>query len=205
MLILLIVLITLSSVSCSSSRGSKPNGIRSQYINPSKVNEHSGIGIEPNDIKTLSDKMVRSILINSAIANGKMPRVIVDSKFFVNESNHNLNLNSIVDQFRINLLKAARNKIIFLSRENIDLVEDERELKSNNLVDDANGQLKKIKGADYRLVGRITSESRYSGSSGIRSNYYHFAFEVIDLEDDSIAWGDNFDIQKQGADDTVYR
>jgi len=93
----------------------------------------------------------------------------------------------------------------FVSRENVDLVKKEKDLKAKGSVDEGiNDNRQMIAGADYRLIGRITSRSSQEAESNVKSNYVQFSFEVLDLANGLSVWGNLYDIKKIGANDTIY-
>ena len=167
----------------------------------------SGVGIESQDVVAATDMMLRDMLSNVTLAGQSTPpRVIVDSAYFVNESTTRINVNSITDRLRINLNRAANGRMIFVGRQNVAMIEKERELKRSGVVD--GGTIRKTKataGADYRLAGRITSMDSISKTSGMASRYTQMTFEMIDLELGTIVWSGIYEFKKSAQDDVLYR
>ena len=62
-------------------------------------------------------------------------RVIIDAEYFRNESAQRINTNIIVDNLRVNLQRAAAGRIRFVSRESMDMVADERDMKRDGVTD----------------------------------------------------------------------
>lgn len=166
----------------------------------------SGIGIESQDLVPLSDRMVRDLLATPLFANAATaPRVIIDDTRFNNESNQPMNLALIVDRLRIELMRASGGKMHFVSRQNVDLVEKEKQLKSSGRVDAGSSQTSRaIAGADYMLIGRIAVQASTDRSSGMRANFYQITFEMLDLNNSLSVWGNIYDVKKAGADDKIY-
>jgi hypothetical protein len=101
---------------------------------PSRVT--GGVGIEGNDIVSMTDQMMRDILANQLFAAlASAPRVIVDSAYFVNEGSTPINKNLITDRLRVELSRAAAGRMLFVARESIRAVESEKELKREGVVD----------------------------------------------------------------------
>lgn len=167
----------------------------------------SGVGIESQDIVSATDQMMRDMLTNPALAGqAKPPRVIVDSQYFFNESTSRINVNQITDRLRVNLNRAANGRMVFVGRQNIAMVEAERELKREGKVD--GGTIRSTKataGSDYRLAGRITSLDAVATGSGTSSRYTQITFEMIDLELGTIVWSGIYEFKKSAQDDVVYR
>ena len=167
----------------------------------------SGVGIESQDIVAVTDKMMRDMLANPMLAGAATPpRVILDAAYVNNESTQRINKNLIVDRLRIELQRAAAGRMVFVSRENADMVAGERELKRAGYVDTATTGLTRAQaGADYRLAGRIGSQDAQDRSSGTAQRYNQITFEMIDLEAGTIVWSGIYEFQKAAQDDIVYR
>jgi penicillin-binding protein activator len=167
----------------------------------------SGVGIESQDIVGMTDKMMRDMLASPVLAGGQtVPRVILDSAYFNNESTQRLNKNLIVDRLRVELQRAAAGRMVFVSRENAEMVAQERDLKRAGYVDTATSGLTRAQaGADYRLAGRISSLDGHDRSTGTAQRYNQITFEMIDLESGTIDWSGIYEFQKAAQDDVVYR
>ena len=107
----------------------------------------------------MADRMMRDMLASPELAGrSKAPQVIVDAQYFRNESSQHLNPNAITDRLRVGLNRASQGRMSFISRESADMVEQERKLKQDGIVDVATtGFTGAQAGADFRLRGRITS------------------------------------------------
>jgi penicillin-binding protein activator len=199
----------LALAACMGGTGSMASGyVAPQYVDPTVATAGiSGIGFESQDIREMCDKMVRDLLAQPRFAHAMpAPRVIIDDSRFKNESNQMVNLNLLLDRVRIELMRASQGKIDFVSRQNVDLVEKEKQLKASGRVDEGAAESSRaIAGADYQLVGKITSQTTMSNKSGIRANYYQFALEMLDLNNGLSVWGNLYDLKKAGADDRIYR
>lgn len=167
----------------------------------------TGVGIESQDIVSMTDKMLRDILAHPVLGGStEPPRVIVDSTYFVNEGSTPINKNLITDRLRVELNRAARGRMYFIGRENIRAVESEKELKDLGVVDA--GTLRNTAttaGADYRLTGRINSLDKVNPSTGERARYNQIVFEMLDLDKGFIVWSGIYEFQKSGQDDIIYR
>lgn len=144
----------------------------------------SGVGIEAQDVIGMTDRMVRDMMGDPNLAQrGAAPRIIVDSRHFKNESTSRINVNAITNRLRVGLNRASGGKMVFVGREYIDAVERERELKREGKVDvGTSGLTRASYGADFRLVGTITSLDARSSSTGLMSRYTQITFEMLDLE-----------------------
>ena len=162
-----------------------------------------GVGIESTELVVMTNKMVADILSRPEFANRKpAPKIIVDSKYFRNESSSRLNVNMLTDRLRTELVIAARGRLKFISREDLDILESERDL------DTAYSKIpreRRASIADYRLSGRITSQSTMGVNTGRQSRYHLFVFQLIDTKNSEIVWANKYEFKKAGKSDVVYR
>jgi PBP1b-binding outer membrane lipoprotein LpoB len=170
-------------------------------------NTVAGVGMESQDIVSMTDRMMRDILANPAIAGRSTPpRIIIDSEYFANDSSSRINKNSITDRLRVELTRAAQGRLVFVARHYGDMVSREREAKRNGDTDRGTIRTTKAKaGADFRLGGRITSLDAASKSTGTVSRYHQITFELVDLEYETIAWSGLYEFRKEAQDDVLYR
>jgi len=193
---------------CVSAGGGGTGFVASQYVDPTTATAGvSGIGFESQDIRDMCDKMVRDLLAQPRFGRATpIPRVIIDDTRFKNESNQMINLALLLDRMRIELMRAADGRILFVSRQNVDLVEKEKQLKASGRVDEGAAESSRaIAGADYQLVGKLVSQTTSSNRSGMRANYYQVSLEMLDLNNGLSVWGNLYDVKKAGADDKLYR
>ena len=192
---------------CSSTAVNNTEGQSSQYKDPAKASENGGVGIESNDIVGMTDKMLRSMLNTPALTSKtKAPRVIVDAEYITNESTSRVNKNLLGDRLRIQLNRAAQGKMVFVARHLSDMVEKERELKRDGVVDAGTIRTTQAQaGADYRLGGRIMSQDAMKTDSQEVSRYHLITFEMIDLELGTVVWSDLYEFKKEAQDNVLYR
>ena len=166
-----------------------------------------GTGIESQDIVGMTDAMVRDLVSNSYLVNRKTPpRIIIDSKYFKNQSSSIINKNLITERLLINLNRASPGRLVFLDREDIEMVVDERELKREGMISTGNlGNSDKIYGADFRLTGKIMSLDSLNKSSGDESKYHQISFKLIDLETGVLVWTNTYEFKKSAASNVIYR
>jgi hypothetical protein len=167
----------------------------------------AGVGVESQDVISMTDKMLRDILATPGIAGRSVaPRIVIDADYFMNDSASRINKNAITDRLRVELNRAAGGRMVFLGRHYGDMVAKERELKREGGAD--GGTIRSTKaqaGADFRLGGRITSLDAASQRNGTLSRYHQITFELIDLELGNIAWSGLYEFKKEAQDDVVYR
>lgn len=167
----------------------------------------AGVGVESQDIVSMTDRMVRDILSNAAISGRTTPaRVIVDSAYFSNDSSSRINKNLITDRLRVELNRAAAGRLVFVARHYGDMVSKERDAKRAGERDGGTiRSTKAVAGGDFRLGGRITSADAAQRSTGVVSRYHQITFELIDLEYETIPWSGIYEFKKEAQDDILYR
>jgi PBP1b-binding outer membrane lipoprotein LpoB len=182
-------------------------GAATTYKDPGTAGPGGGIGIESQDIVSMTDRMMRDILTNPALAARQTPpRVIIDAEYFTNESSSRLNKNSITDRLRVSLNRASQGRLVFVGRQFADMVAKERDIKRQGVVDTGTQALTQAQlGGDYRLGGRITSLDTRSPSTGQMTRYNQITFEMIDLETSQIVWSGIYEFLKTAQDDVIYR
>jgi PBP1b-binding outer membrane lipoprotein LpoB len=188
---------------CATPDSGKP--VTYQDVNSTGV--VAGVGVESQDVTAVTDAMVKDILATPEIVKRKQAaRVILDSAYFENESSQRINKNLLVDRLRINLQRAAKGQLQFVSRESADMVAQERDMKRQGMTDAGTlQQSQATAGADYRLVGRINSLDARSAQNGAVERYTQITFELIDLETSISVWSNLYEFKKGGQDDAIYR
>ena len=195
---------------CSTTTSRPDNtgrGRATRYEAPDTPGQVGGVGLESQDVVSVADRMVRDILSNAQIAGrGTPPRVVIDSEYFRNESSSTINKNLLTDRLRVDLVRAANGKLVFLARHQADSVEDERKLEEDGVVTSGTqGKTKPALGYDYRLGGRIASMDAIDSKSGLKSRYHQITFELIERGSGQIIWANKYEFKKTAQDDVIFR
>jgi hypothetical protein len=200
------VVAVLGLAACSSGVDNTA-GTPTTYQDPETRGPVSGVGIEAQDIVSMTDKMMRDMLQNPQLTQGETaPRVIIDAKHFENRSSQPIDKQLIVNRLRVHLARASNGRMVFVGRKYADAVEKERALKREGKVDTATkGLTSATAGADYRLVGTINSLDSRSAETGTKQRYNQITFEMLDLEYGTLAWSGIYEFRKAAQDDVVYR
>jgi curli biogenesis system outer membrane secretion channel CsgG len=179
------------------------------YNDPATVNSHvvQGIGIESQDILAMTNYIMTSIISEDRIVNrSKAARVVLDSKYFTNESSSRINKNLLTDRLRIQLNNKASDKLVFVGREYISMIEKERMLKRSGTTDAGTIRTTNATaGADFRLTGRISSLDSVNSTTQLTSRYHQIIFELYDLELGTVAWNGMYEFKKTAQDNVIYR
>jgi penicillin-binding protein activator len=191
---------------CVSSGVPNAAGLAPVQVDPSVPGPVNGVGIEGHDIVSMTDQMMRDILSEPALAGRTVPpRVVIDSNYFRNTGSQAINRDLITNRLRVNLNRAAKGRLVFLTRTDLSMVQQEQDLKAQGTVDAGtlgNGQML---GADYRLRGEIATADAKSTKTGLMQRYNQITFEMIDLERGTIVWSGIYEFARAAADDIIYR
>lgn len=167
----------------------------------------AGVGVESQDVVSMTERMMRDILATPAIAGrATAPRIVIDSANFSNDSSSRINKNVITDRLRIELSRAAQGRLVFVGSEYANMIARDREAKRSGQTD--GGTIRSTKaqaGVDFRMVGRINSLDAASRSTGTVSRYHQITFELIDTELGTIVWANIYEFKKEAQDDILYR
>ena len=182
-------------------------GTPTTYTDPGSPSLVRGVGIESQDIVSMTDQMMRDMLTEPRLANAvRPPNVIIDGEYLVNESSSRINKNSITDRLRVSLNRVAAGRMVFVGRQYADMVQKERNIKRAGVVDSATLPAARAqRGGDYRMGGRITSLDARDPRSGMIQRYNQIIFEMVDLETAEIVWSGIYEISKIAQDDIIYR
>lgn len=200
------VVACLSVAGCAGGVNNTP-AMATIDIDPSQRGPVAGVGIEGQDIISMTDRMMRDMLQSPTLANAaRPPQIIIDSEFFINESAQRLNKNAITDRLRVGLNNASQGRMVFVGRNYAGMVAQERDLKRSGTVDVGTSGLTKAQaGGDYRLGGRIVSVDQRNAKTGAIQRYNQVTFEMVDLERGTIVWSGIYEFARAAADDIIYR
>jgi len=189
---------------CASSSGVKnPSGVPVTQMRPDEQGFVVGTGVESQDLVAVTDKMARSILTNPQIANAQgTPRVVLDP--VENATRFPINKDIFLSRIRAELNTKAHGKVVFLARERMAALENERQLKqAGQVTSSSDPNVVEFKGADFFLTGKLSGLSTRTAAG--TSDYILYAFQLVDARTSDIVWEDSAEIKKQGLEDAAYR
>ena len=152
----------LTLAACSSGVDNTA-GTPTTYQDPQTRGAVGGVGIESQDIVSMTDQMMRDMLTNPQLTadGGTPPRVIIDDAYFENRSSQRIDKQLVVNRLRVGLSRASNGRMVFVGRQYADAVEKERQLKRDGVVDSATtGLTEATAGADYGRPARRSATAR---------------------------------------------
>lgn len=188
---------------CASSGVKNPSGTGVTHMTADEQGFVAGTGVESQDLVMVADKMARSILGISQIANAVTPPTIVLNPVD-NQTRFPINKEIFLTRIRAQLNSKAQGKVMFLARNQMEALEKERNLKREGAVTaSSDPAVQEFKGADYFLTGSLQGLSTRTAKG--TSDYILYDFHLIDARTSVIVWEDSAEIKKQGLEDAAYR
>lgn len=166
-----------------------------------------GCGIDSKEMRAAADRMARSILSSPHVLKaGGVPRIVLDAKYFRNESTQIIDKGLFTDYLRVDLQRVSNGKFEVLGRNYNDMVESEREAEAKgNVTGGAIVKASKRLGWDYRIGGAIRSIAKVVPGSGGRSTYFLITFELVERGSGRIVWSDRYEFKKVAGTAVIYR
>ena len=188
---------------CASSGVKNPSGAPVTEMRADERGFVAGTGIESQDMVAVTDKMARSILGITEIANATTtPRIALLA--INNDTRFPINKNVFLERLQTQLISKTQGKVRFLAREQMEALEKERNLKREGALTSASDpRLQEFKGADYFLTGKLTGMTTKTKAG--TSDYVLYSFQLIEVRTSEIIWADQAEIKKQGLEDAAYR
>jgi penicillin-binding protein activator len=188
---------------CASSGVRNPSGVPVTHMNADEQGFVAGTGVESQDLVMVTDKMARSVLGVPQVANAATPPIIVLDPVD-NQTRFPINKDIFLTRIRTELNSKTRGRVMFLARDRMAALENERKMKREGAVTaNADPRVQEFKGADYFLTGTLQGLS--TRTSAGTSDYILYAFQLIDARTSAIVWEDSAEIKKQGLEDAAYR
>jgi penicillin-binding protein activator len=148
---------------------------------------------DSQDLRTICQRMARSLINIRPISNAVSPPRIAFLEM-VNRTTEDIDSYNLLDSIRTQLVKNSDGRVIFVDRERINSIMNERQMKRAGTVGSSGPKV--LSGVDYFLTGRAYSEMK--ALSGVRESYYRFSFRLTDAESGDIIWQDEYEFKKAG-------
>jgi hypothetical protein len=118
-----------------------------------------------------------------------------------NESLQPINTALLTDRMEGKLVRDTSPRVRYVARHHMDAVLAERDAKRQGVYTEK--ERKALLGADFLLTGRISSLSkRYEGD---RADYFQIGFTLLDAEDATIVWTNQYEFKKVGDAGVIYQ
>jgi PBP1b-binding outer membrane lipoprotein LpoB len=188
---------------CASSGVKNPSGVPVTEMKADERGFVAGTGVESQDLVTVSDQIARKILSTPQIMNAQgTPRVVLLP--VENNTRFAINKDIFLTRIRGQLNERASGKVIFLARDRLAALEQERTLKQTGQVTaTSDPHVQEFKGADFFLTGKL--EGMTTRTSAGTSDYVLYSFQLIDARTSDIIFEGQHEIKKQGLEDAAYR
>ncbi|WP_230772254.1 penicillin-binding protein activator LpoB [Sphingomonas sp. Leaf4] len=202
----IIAAVALVAMPASAQRNRR--GTQATELDPTGRGAIFGVGLESRDIDMMADQVMRELMSRPDIVGTPTPpRVVIDSEKFYNDSSQRIDRDMLTGSLRASLSRAAAGRIRFVSRESMDIVMRERELKRTGVADGGTrGMTQGVSGVDYQLIGKMSSLDSRDTKSGLVQRRTQVVFELVDLETGDLPWTSQpYVILRAAGDDIVYR
>ncbi len=146
------------------------------------------------DLRTIAQRMARSIVMVHQIANAESPPRIAFLEI-KNRTNQIIDKEMFLNSIRTLLIKYSQGKILFLDRDRVGSIVQERELKRKGIVGASDRKI--LSGADFFLTGDLNSIDKAAGRT--RVTYNRYSFRLTDAESSDIIWEDAYEVKKVGT------
>lgn len=175
-------------------------GPKSRRIDPDVDDSIGGTGIDSGDLRSVTERMVRSMLeIEQIAAAAEPPIVLLES--VRNGTGFPIDTDIFTLRMRAQMSRHARGRLQFVDRELLQTILAERKAKREGTFTSSGEDM--LRGADYILTGDLKSITKAGRSQ--RSDYILYAFRLTDAENSLIVWEDFEEIKKEGAKGILYR
>jgi len=182
-------------------------GTPSHRVDPDQDDDVGGTGIDSADVRTTADKIARALLSNQTLFAKGTPVIVIQTP--ENRTRFQIDSSIFVTSMRAKLMESAEGRILFIAREDLKSVLEERERKRSGAVSvptDANGKPDLAAaplGTQYFLTGTLQSVSKQNGKDV--SDYTLATFRVVDAETSGIVFERGYDWKKIGSTGVIYR
>ena len=171
-----------------------------KYVDPGAQGGMGGTGIESQDVGAAAQKAATSILALPQITKAeKAPTILITP--VDNRSASPVDTDLYTVKLRGILMQYSSDKVRFLARDaGWNTNKYEQQLRKEGEVQP--GAAREAATYDYILTAELRGIS--SSSKKGRSEYFLIAFKLVDMND-VLLWEDQYEIKKQGHDNSVYR
>jgi TolB-like protein len=171
-----------------------------RILDPDADDNLGGTGTDSGDIRTLAQRISRSLIGITWPNKGEVPRIAVLP--MDNQSRFRVDPVLIQNKLVKELVNLSSGRLEFLARDSEAAVLEERAKKRGGLYD-AGNTTEAMAGADYLLLGEMRSLTKAAGAE--TSDYIVYSFKLVNAETGAILWMDDFETKKAGEAGVIYQ
>jgi PBP1b-binding outer membrane lipoprotein LpoB len=176
------------------------SGQATRVLDPDADDNLGGTGTDSGDVRSLAERISRSLIGIRWPKEGAVPRIAVLP--LDNQSRFRIDPVLIQNKLVKELVNNAAGRLEFLARDSEQAVLEERAKKRGGLYD-AGATTEAMAGADYLLRGEMRSLTKAAGSG--TSDYIVYSFKLVNAETGAIVWMDDFETKKAGETGVIYQ
>lgn len=195
-------------VGCATSTTNYDNsaGVATVYEDTTRSSKVGGINAGINDLQSIADSVMRSLLNSPRIfRDTPNPIIGISPRDVKNMSTSRVNSAQLVDLFQTYLIQSSDGRIDVVSDEDIASVERFREERKAGLRSAGRtAKAKMFSGVDYQLKINIEN-TLLTNTSGLSANEMTFTFKLVDAGNGMMVWGDSKNFRKTAKDDVIYQ
>ncbi|MGD0651419.1 MAG: hypothetical protein ABSA97_09830 [Verrucomicrobiia bacterium] len=174
---------------------------RVKYVDAGAQGAVAGTGLESQDIGAAALKAAQSIVNLSEIAKAATPPVILVTSV-KNHSATPIDTDLYTTKLRGVLMAQGGGRVRFLARDQgKDVNVAEQQMRDTGEVR-AGGEKRSAYTYNYILTAEVRGISQAQGAR--QSEYFLVAFKLIDIHD-MLLWEDQYEVKKEGRDNSIYR
>lgn len=196
----LVVPLALVAHLAAAAACSTPAQGKTRVLDPDADDDLGGTGTDSGDVRTIAQRISRSLVGINWPNKGEPPRIAVLP--LDNQSRFRVDPVLIQNKLIKELVNLSAGRIEFLARDSESAVLEERAKKRGGLYDSGNAT-DAMAGADYLLRGEMRSLTKATGSE--TSDYIVYSFKLVNAETGAILWMDDFETKKAGDTGVIYQ
>ncbi|MBF0184739.1 MAG: penicillin-binding protein activator LpoB [Magnetococcales bacterium] len=146
------------------------------------------------DLQMIAESMTRSMLQSPALTAGKR-RPLITVNEVKNKTSEYIDTRAITDSILTQMTKSGAVRFVVDTADMQDQTEElARQNQSGLYKKSSSKKMGKMEGADYRLVGSISSIVKRSQE--LHDVYYKFSLRLTEIESGVVEWADEKEIRK---------
>jgi TolB-like protein len=177
-----------------------PAQTKTRILDPDADDNLGGTGTDSGDVRTIAERISRSLIGISWPKAGEVPQIAVLP--LDNQSRFRIDPVLIQNKLVKELVNKSAGRLSFLARDSEAAVLEERAKKRGGLYD-AGNTTEAMAGADYLLRGEMRSLTKSAGDE--TSDYIVYSFKLVNAETGAILWMDDYETKKAAETGVVYQ